>query len=110
MLALGKIILTREQPEAKRAVSMIAPAKVITVIANHFHTTPGDILVKRGYIRAITMDLLFRYAGMNQREIGGLMALDYSTVSVARTRLREAMEKNQTLYRHVIELEEAICQ
>jgi len=110
MLALGKITPSREQPEARRVVSLIAPTKVLTAVACHFHTTQDDIIAKRGPVRAITMDLLFRYAGMNQREIGKLMALDYSTVSVARTRLREAMKKDQILHRHVMELEDALCQ
>jgi putative transposase len=34
------------------------------------------------------MEMLYRYAGLNNREIGELMALDYSTVSVGRRRLR----------------------
>ncbi len=33
------------------------------------------------------MEMLYRYGGMNQREIGELMGIDYSAVSVMRKRL-----------------------
>ncbi len=37
------------------------------------------------------------------------MALDYSTVSVDCTRLKRGHKKDQTLHRHVMELEDALC-
>jgi len=43
------------------------------------------------------MELLYRFADMNQREIGEMMGLDYSTVSVARKRLRAAVSKDRAL-------------
>jgi putative transposase len=47
--------------------------------------------------RGLVMEMLYRYGGMNQREIGELMGLDYSAVSVGRKRFREAVEKNRRL-------------
>lgn len=43
------------------------------------------------------------YAGLKGREIGGLIGLDYSTVSVGRKRLREKMLNNslQNLVRRI---------
>jgi DNA-directed RNA polymerase specialized sigma24 family protein len=43
------------------------------------------------------MELLYRYAGMNQREIGEMMGVDYSSVSVARKRLQESLVKDRAL-------------
>jgi DNA-binding MarR family transcriptional regulator len=40
------------------------------------------------------MELLYRYGGMNQREIGELMGIDYSAVSVMRRRLSREMGSN----------------
>jgi DNA-binding MarR family transcriptional regulator len=39
------------------------------------------------------MDLLYRNGGLNQREIGELMGVDYSAVSVMRKRL-SVLQKN----------------
>lgn len=47
--------------------------------------------------RAILMEMLYRYGRINQMEIGKMMGLDYSTVSVTRKRLRESMEKDKEL-------------
>ena len=43
------------------------------------------------------MELLYRFGGMNQREIGELMGIDYSAVSVMRKRLFGLMEKDRYL-------------
>jgi DNA-binding MarR family transcriptional regulator len=43
------------------------------------------------------MEMLYRYGGMNQREIGELMAIDYSAVSVARKRLSALQKKDRNL-------------
>ena len=39
------------------------------------------------------MKMVYRYGGMNHREIGEMMGVDYKSVSAARKRLREAMER-----------------
>ena len=43
------------------------------------------------------MEMIYRYGGMNQREIGELMAIDYSTVSVARKKLSALQKKHRNL-------------
>jgi len=40
-----------------------------------------------GIERRVLMELLYRYGGMNQREIRELLGVDYSAVSVMRKRL-----------------------
>jgi hypothetical protein len=47
---------------------------------------PGIALLKRGYrgvARSVLPEMLYRYGWMNQREIGELMGIDYSSVSIA---------------------------
>ncbi len=51
----------------------------------------------RGLARPLVMESLYRYGGVNQQEIGKLLGIDYSTVSVARKRLRMLMEKDSTI-------------
>jgi len=43
------------------------------------------------------MKMLYCYADLNNREIGKLMALDYTTVSLGRKRLRERCLKDTEL-------------
>ncbi len=43
------------------------------------------------------MEMLYRYGGMKQREIGGLMGIDYSAVSVMRKRLSVLQGKEQSV-------------
>ena len=44
------------------------------------------------------MDLLYRIGGLGGTEIGEIMEVDYSTVSVGRKRLREKTEKRQASF------------
>ena len=43
------------------------------------------------------MDMLYRHGGMNQREIGELIGVDYSAVSVMRKRLCALEERDRNL-------------
>jgi DNA-binding MarR family transcriptional regulator len=57
-------------------------------------------LLKRGYKgmgRGVVMEMLYRYGGMKQGEIGELMGIDYSAVSVMRKRLWALQGKDQKL-------------
>jgi len=57
-------------------------------------------LLRKGYKgagRGVLMEMLYKYGGMNQREIGRLMGIDYSAVSVMRKRLSELRAEDQRL-------------
>jgi transposase len=56
------------------------------------------------------MKVLYEYGGLNQREIGELMGVDYSSVSVGRKRLEEEGKKDRALGRKIAEIQRAICQ
>jgi DNA-binding MarR family transcriptional regulator len=51
----------------------------------------------RGIKRQILMEVLYRYSGLKGREIGELLGLDYSTVSIGRKRLVERMKNDKEL-------------
>lgn len=55
------------------------------------------IIHERGARRWLAMEALVRYGGMTNREVGLLMGLDYSTVSLGRKRLRGLLEKDVSL-------------
>jgi len=109
ILKMSALNPLREQPEARRIIKEAGPSEVLALIAKHFKITPEDVLQKRP-AKHIAMEFLYRYAGMNQREIGDLMGLDYSSISVARKRLRETAAKDKKLQKHMKVIEDGICQ
>ena len=52
--------------------------------------------------------MLYPYGGMNQREIGELMGIDYSAVSVMRKKLSAQTEGDLTLLEVIRKLEERL--
>ncbi len=112
MLKQASIKPRREQPEARRAVSQAAPERVLLAVIKLLRTTREDVLKNRsrGPARSIAMELLYRFAAMNQREIGELMGVDYSSVSVARKRLRDMLAADDRLKKQFHALEDALSQ
>jgi len=103
---------SREQPAVRRMISKAEPDTIMKVIADTFHVAPEDIIQKnyKGPARRVAMELLYRYAGMNQREIGDMMGVDYSTVSVARKRLQESMTEDRALRKRFKAIESILIQ
>ena len=64
----------REQPAIRRMISK--------AVGGAFHVILGEITEKnyKGPARSVAMELLYRYVGINQREIGDMMGVDYSSV------------------------------
>jgi putative transposase len=62
-----------------------------------------------GTNRQIVMTMLYKYAGLNNREIGELMNIDYSTVSQGRKRLLGKATKDYNL-KVLLEKIESSCQ
>jgi putative transposase len=90
---------SREVPGV-RHVSKVDVEKVVQVVERHTGTDRRDFLGKayRGLARPILMELLYRHTGLNQQEIGKLMGVDYSTVSVSRKRLHVSLQTDEKLY------------
>jgi hypothetical protein len=59
-----------------------------------------ETLLRKGYRgigRGLLMEMLYRHGGMKQREIGALMGVDYSAVSVSRKRFLGMMGADSML-------------
>jgi len=82
---------------------MEQPYRVIEIVCKEIGKDLDYIKNHQGVNRQILMEMLYCYAGLKGREIGGLIGLDYSTVSVGRKRLREKMLNNslQNLVRRI---------
>jgi hypothetical protein len=89
----------RELPAVKKILAQAEPERIIRAICEVFEVKRVELLRKgyKGLARGILMEMLYRYGGMNQREIGELMGIDYSAVSVMRKRLSGLQQKGRNL-------------
>ena len=89
----------RELPAVRKILAQVEPKKIIRLIGEVFGVDREELLRKgyRGVARGVLMEMLYRYGGMNQREIGELLGIDYSAVSVMRKRLSVLQEKDRNL-------------
>jgi hypothetical protein len=89
----------RELPAVKKILAQVEPERIIRATCETFRAEKEELLGKgyKGVARGVLMDMLYRYGGMNQREIGELMNIDYSAVSVARKRLSVLQRKDRNL-------------
>jgi len=100
----------REVPQARRLTRQTQPQRIIHVVSSLYGMTEEEILNRknRGEARQVLMELLYRYGGMNGREIGEMLGVDYSTVSISRKRLSDKMEHDRKLEDRFRELEDAL--
>ncbi|GAI13860.1 unnamed protein product, partial [marine sediment metagenome] len=85
----------REQPVYRNMiVDIIEPAVVMEYVAGVLAIEMQSLKVRsgNGVARGIAAELLYRYSGITQREIGELLGrIDYTGVSMLRCRLKERM-------------------
>ncbi|UCD05394.1 MAG: transposase [candidate division WOR-3 bacterium] len=83
----------REQPMYRdMVVRAIAPSEVIACCAEVLSVEISKIKARSscGVIRGIVADMLYRYSGINQREIGELLGgIEYTAVNMLRCRLQQ---------------------
>jgi hypothetical protein len=90
---------TREVPAVKRILAQVKPDRIIRSICEEFKVRRDELLRKgyKGVARGTLMEMLYRHGGMNQREIGELLGIDYSAVSVMRKRLAANQKEDRHL-------------
>jgi len=88
------------------------PERIISIVSDATGVAPDLLLSRgcRGPERALLMELLARHGGMNQREIGERLGIDYSAVSIRRKRFRAALETDSKLKALFVKLEGRISQ
>jgi len=64
----------------------------------------------RGSGRGILMELLYRYGRMKQPEIGTMLGIDYSAVSIGRKRVQMLMEADPEVKSLYAKIESRISQ
>ena len=100
-------VSVREVPSL-RSLGELEPGEVLREVAAYFKIKPAVLRRKRGGYRderALGMELVYRYSGISQGEIGEhLGGMDYTAVSRERKRLREKMEQDSKLKRWANEI------
>jgi len=99
----------KEVPSVKKIHSYCTKDKVIEIVCREIGKAWEQIKSTPDSHRQILMEMLYRYTGLNNREIGELIGLDYSTVSVGRRRLREKLFDKSNL-RDLVRRIERGCQ
>lgn len=96
-----EMVSLREQPSLRTMASdVIQPVLLIERVAENLGVDMKTLSTRRGDAvdRGITADLLYRYSGLSQSEIGQLLGgIDYTAVSMLRKRLKTKMEKDQAI-------------
>ncbi len=85
----------RERPSVRKIHRYLSQEEVLTIV--EAKTGSKDVIHSTGTTRQIVMTALYKYAGLNNREIGDLLGLDYSTVSQGRKRLLNKVAKDKQL-------------
>jgi len=102
---------SREQPSL-RVLERVEPATVLRKVAEYFKLSPEALRRKRSGFRdqrGLVMEMMHRYSGMGQGEIGRhLGGMDYTAVSHERSRIRDRMRDDAKVKRWGRELEELL--
>jgi putative transposase len=85
----------RERPAIAKINKHISLDQVLAIVGEE--TGQRSLFEAKGGLRQIVMDVLYTYAGLNNREIGELFGVDYSTISQNRKRLTERLAKESQL-------------
>jgi len=89
---------SREQPTYRELISdYLDPEKAIEIVSNTLKIDKKSFSkrYKKGIARGILSEILYRYSGLKEPEIGKLLGdIDYSAVNRLRSRLKKKMEKD----------------
>lgn len=109
---LSSSVRSRELPALKRIVAQVEPEKILWIVCRELGVEKEELIKRgsKGVGRGLLMELLYRYGGMNQREIGEFLGIDYSAVSVGRKRCQGMVEKDRKLFRQMERIKAQVCE
>lgn len=94
---VGKGKADREMPSLKKIRRYKSTDEILKAIEKVAGMGIDELKSERGSTRQVAMDLLYKVGGLKGVEIGDLLGVDYSTVSVGRKRLREKLRSDKKL-------------
>jgi hypothetical protein len=109
---LSAAINAREMPAAEKIKGRVEPELIVAAVCAVLKVD-RDNLMKKGYRgpeRGLLMEMLYRYSQMKQPEIGAMLGIDYSAVSIGRKRFLVMMEADPELKSQFVKVENRISQ
>ena len=99
---------SREIPAARPLAVSSDPERIIEAVCAETGVSREALLQKgyRGIGRGLLMEMLYRHGGMKQREIGALLGVDYSAVSISRKRFQASLRGSPQLRAAMAQVEE----
>jgi REP element-mobilizing transposase RayT len=96
---LSPAIKVRELPAAGKIMRRVEPERIVSAVCVLLRIGREELLKKkyRGSGRGLLMEMLYRYGGIKQPEIGAMLGIDYSAVSIGRKRFLLKMETDPEL-------------
>jgi hypothetical protein len=91
----GKV--DRECPPLRQLQKHKSKDEIFKVITRVTGKSMDEVMTTRNPLKYLAMDLLGRIGGLKGLDIGRIMGVDYSTVSVGRKRHRERMKRDKKL-------------
>ncbi len=83
------------------------PERIVRVVADGTVEGRAELLKRwrRGTVYGPLMEMLYRFGGLNYQEIGEMVWLDYSSVSVSRKRYRVMADEDRKCLRFAKRIE-----
>ena len=102
---------SREVPALRGIQRNLFADQVVRAVSQFCGVKPADILNRKTRakrVRQMTMELCYRYCNLGQKQIGQIFGVDYSTVSVNRTRLKSRLKSDRRLKKQFKQIQEQI--
>jgi hypothetical protein len=98
----------RELPDVGKIHHYSSKDVVLSVLTKELGLNSDSVLLSTGKDRQIVMTMLYKYSGLNNREIGEHLGVDYSTVSQGRKRLRERSKNDEKINKLLHQIEQVL--
>jgi chromosomal replication initiation ATPase DnaA len=102
---------SREVPALRGLQRNLSAVQVVKVVSQFCGVEPAEILDRKTRakgVRQMTMELCYRYCNLGQKQIGQIFNVDYSTVSVNRTRLKSRLKSDRWQKKQFKQIQEQI--
>jgi len=102
---------SREVPALRGIQRNLSVDQLIQEVSKFTGTETDELLnrkTKAKHLRQMTMELCYRHSNLRQKQIGKIFGVDYSTVSVNRSRLKNKLKSNPGLKKQFNKIQEKI--
>lgn len=102
---------SREVPASRSLQRNLSVNQVVDVVCRFYGVQEADILDRKSRakrVRKMAMELCYRYCNLGQKQIGQIFGVDYSTVSVNRSRLKSRLKSDRSLKKQFNQIQEKI--